>query len=204
MFPTGNRVDETRVDGQCIQFTVCDVGNIVAFVRAADLGTSGSEPPAEINAIEAVIANVKQLRGKVACKVGMCRDWARVDEESPMIPMIALLSPPTQDGAHIQSRLFLDNRCHSSMAATVGICTAACSRAPGTLVHDMSRPADAKSNIMNIQHPSGILPISVDHHLPSTGTENEPSFNTLSLVRTARYIVQGALFLPDNFKWMED
>lgn len=197
IFPTGNRIDETEINGKCVPFTVCDVGNIAVFARAADLGISGHESPAELDKNETVLANVKQLRGKVAYKVGMCRDWERVDEESPMIPMIALVSPATDDTAHLQSRLFLDNRCHSSMAGTVGICTAACSRARWTLVHNMLDLVDIKSKIVNIQHPSGILPISVEQH-PTTGIENEPSFKTLSFVRTARYIFQGSLFIPDD------
>lgn len=199
MFPTGNRIDMTDIDGKRVQFTVCDVGNIVAFARAADLGISGYEPPAEIDRNETLIAIIKQLRGKVACKVGMCKDWARVDEESPMIPMVALVSPATEDGAHLQSRLFLDNRCHSSMAGTVGICTAACSRAQWTVVYDMINPMDFKSKMLNIQHPSGILPISV-HQNYCTGTDNEPIFGALSFVRTARYIFQGSLFIPDKFQ----
>lgn len=164
---------------------------------ARDIGISGNESPAAINSDKDLIAKVKQLRGKIAVKVGKCKDWTRVDEESPMMPMVVLISLPTIDGAHIQSRLFLDNRCHTSMAGTGAICTAACSRLSSSLVHNLLGPTPLQSPVFNIQHPSGIIPISLETD-SSMMKDGLPNFKTLSFIRTARYIFQGSLFIPDD------
>lgn len=120
--PTGVAVNETTVNGKMLQITIFDVANIIIFARAQDLGIAGNETSATINNNKALMARVKELRGKGAHIVRMCKDWQSVDEESPMLPMVVLVSPATSADAHIQSRLFLDNKCHTSMAGTGAIC----------------------------------------------------------------------------------
>ena len=55
---------------------------------------------------------------------------------------------------------------------------------------------DLQKDSLQIQHPSGILPVSVS----TEGNDNAglPVFKTLSFVRTARYIFQGNLMVPED------
>lgn len=198
--PTGRTVDRiTTSGGQDVEYTVCDVANIIVFARAADLGINGNEAPGVLDKDSPLIAKVKELRGKVAQAVGMCKNWENVDTESPALPMVALVSPATTPEGHIQSRLFLDNKCHTAMAGTGSVCHAACSRIPGTIVNQMLRPGTEKENVLNIQHPSGIMPAAVTLKNAPTGGQ-VPDFKTLSFVRTARRILKGDIDVPDNVK----
>lgn len=71
MLPTGNASDTIALGETHIKVSICDVANIIAFVTAKDLGISGSEEPADLNAEKDVIARVKEVRGKAAELVGM-------------------------------------------------------------------------------------------------------------------------------------
>ena len=194
--PTGKSVNEMSIDGRTIQHTICDAAHIIVFAKATDFGLHGDEHPKTINANKDLLARIRAFRGKAAHSVGMCRDPSTVDEDSPILPMVALLSEASDPGAHIQSRLFLDNACHSAMAGAGATCTAACSRVAGSLVASIMGPSALEDNEFRVQHPSGILPISIE-----TGEDAErglPTFKTLSFVRTARYLFKGDLYIPED------
>ncbi|KAK4508129.1 hypothetical protein PRZ48_001867 [Zasmidium cellare] len=196
LMPTGQPVNKMDVDGHEIEYTICDAAHIIAFAKAADFGLRGNEHPRAINEDKKLLARVREFRGKAAHLVGLCRAPSTVDEDSPILPMVALISEPSQEGAHIQSRLFLDNACHSAMAGAGATCTAACSRMPGSLVAQLMRKTALEDKVFNVQHPSGVLPISID--TDGVGDDGLPIFKTLSFVRTARYLFKGELFVPED------
>ncbi|KIX07497.1 uncharacterized protein Z518_02150 [Rhinocladiella mackenziei CBS 650.93] len=196
--PTNNVLDETTIDGSNIQFTICDIGNILVFVRADDMGALGSETYEVLDQDKPLIARIRKLRGKAAQMVGMCKDWELVDDQSPMIPMVVLVSLPTNPDCHVQARLFLDNMCHPSMAGTGAICTAACSRIPGSIVTQMMFEGNLQKPVIEIQHALGHMPVVVK---VKPGLENRvPEFETLSFIRTSRRILEGNILIPGNVK----
>ena len=95
-----------------------------------------------------------------------------------MLPMVALISPPSSDEASIQSRLFLDNHCHPSMAGTAAICTAAASQIAGSLPFAIKSHAPADQGFV-IEHPAGLFEIALRvGNKAQTGdlpTSNHPS-----------------------------
>ena len=196
VLPTGNASDTITLSDRSIQVSICDVANIIIFAAAADVGISGDEKPVDMNGDKDLIGRVKEVRGKGAQLVGMCKDWRKVDEESPMLPMVALVSAPTIAEAHLQSRIFLDNRCHTSMAGTGGVCTAACSRVSGSILQTVMSVKHVKADALQIQHPSGILPVTVSTEPSNDGIV--PTFKSLSFVRTARYIFKGDIMVPED------
>lgn len=198
LLPTYKPVDDMEIDGRSFQYTICDAAHIIAFARASDFGLRGDEHPRIINQNKELLERIRAFRGKAAYSVGMCRDPSTVDEDSPILPMIALLSPATDPEAHVQSRLFLDNACHSAMAGAGATCTAACSRIEGSLVASLMSATALKQTVFNVQHPSGVLPISIEED--RRDHEGLPTFKTLSFVRTARYLFKGELFIPEDFE----
>ena len=191
-------MDSITINSISVEYTICDVGNIIVFARAQDLGIQGNEKPADLDNDPALIARVKELRGKAAQKVRMCKYWELVDEESPMIPMVSLVSSSTISETHIQSRLFLDNKCHTSMAGTGAICTAACSRVTGSVVNQLISTKNLQKTTLEIQHPLGQIPVVVK--IKPKFNSNVPDYESLSFIRTSRRILDGSLFVPDDVK----
>ena len=161
MLPTGHMTDQLDCTFGEVEATYCEVGNAVVFVEAEKLSLLGNEAVGAIDANKDLIARVKEVRGRMAQQLGKCADWRKVDEQSPMLPMVALVSKATSHQGNIQSRLFLDNRCHPSMAGTGGICTTAVSRIKGSVVNRLLSPGSLESDTLSIQHPVGYLPLKV-------------------------------------------
>lgn len=203
ILPTKNAIDIISVSGRNCEVTICDVANICVFVRATDLGISGRETALEIDGNRGFMNKAKELRGKVAQMLGMCSHWQKVDVESPTLPMVVLVSPifeREQNEADITLRLLLSNLCHDSMAGTGGTCAAACSRVAGSVIDKSLRDRELKDNILRIQHPLGVMPISV-HVSQQAGDPfgTDPSgelFDVLAFTRTARRIMEGSVYIP--------
>ncbi|KAF5549487.1 DUF453 domain-containing protein [Fusarium mexicanum] len=199
VLPTGNVIDQLDCTFGTVKATFCEVGNPIVFVTADSFGIKGSEVVSAIDSNKDLIARVREVRGRMAMKLGKCSDWTQVDKQSPMLPMVALVSKSTSTEGHIQSRLFLDNRCHPSMAGTGGVCTAATSRITGSVVNRLLTTEALKSYQLVIQHPAGHLPIQVKTKNDG-GDDKLPSFEALGFVRTARYLFQGQLFVPADLE----
>ncbi|KEF61033.1 uncharacterized protein A1O9_02597 [Exophiala aquamarina CBS 119918] len=198
LLPTGNPIDEIKLGDKTVHVTITDMANLFGFARAKDLLINGGEKALDLTGDNALIARVKRLRGLVAQRVGLCKDPEKVDEESPMFPMIVLISKPTTNEPHVQSRLFLDNKCHTAMALTGAVATTACGKIRNSVINLMLDTKAASTNTFKIQHPGGILPISVQTEYPD---ENGlPSFETLSFMRTSRYLFKGDIFIPEDFQ----
>lgn len=197
ILPTGNAIDKATLGGKEVEYTTCDVANIIVFARAADLGITGDEEPADLDINNELLDKIRELRGKAAQQVGICDDWREIDTVSPSLPMVALISQASNPEGHVRSRLFLNNKCHTSMAGTGAICHTACSRAPDSIVNQMMRPGCEKEATFKIQHPLGLMPVAVA--TKPVETEGQlPEFQTLSFIRTARRIMKGDIDVPEN------
>lgn len=196
LLPTGNPVDEIDVDGKSVKITIGDAGNLIVFVSAEDMGVSGHETSESLTEQKKLLDRVREVRGKAAKMVDLCKDWRKVDEESPFMPMLVILSKPPEDypAAHMTGRLFLDNMCHPSMAGTGSVSTAAMSRTKGTLVYELVGKKAREEDQLKIAHPLGIIPVAVQ---VEEGEDTEsPSFSTLSFIRTSRRLMDGQVYVP--------
>jgi 2-methylaconitate cis-trans-isomerase PrpF/2-methylcitrate dehydratase PrpD len=199
LLPTEHPIDCVEVGNRTVTFTLCDVANICVFATAAEFGVTGHESAAELTGNAGLVAAVKELRGKAAQMIGMCDDWKKVDEQSPFLPMVALIAPPPASQASMRSsylsgRLFLDNMCHESMAGTISMCLGACSLIKGSVVFQQIGEAAAQERVLNIGHPLGIMTIAVEVENQMASTE--PKFRTLSFVRTSRRLMAGHVYIP--------
>lgn len=207
VFPTGRRVDSIVLeDGRRIDATLGDVANPCVFVRAADLGASGSEHPDEINANADLLSSLRELRGKAAQAMSLAADWRKVESQSPALPLVVMVAEPQRyvdsqgrvveaESMDLRARLVFYNRCHESMAGTGAMCTAAMSRVPGTLVHQVVEArAEAATSLLRIGHPLGVMEVVAK---ASAGEPQESAFERLGFSRTARVLMQGLAFAPD-------
>lgn len=206
VLPTGNIVDILELeDGRGIEATICDVANPCVFVRAGDIGLRGDELPERINQDEALIALLREIRGKAGYISGLCSDWRKVDEEMALLPMLVFVSPPADyvdlnkatvraDAIDLRSRLIFLNRCHESMAGTGSMCTAAASRIPDSIVNQAVGAKAAATERLRIGHPLGVMSVKVQSR-PANVLEGV-EFDALGFSRTARRIMDGFVYVP--------
>lgn len=178
MFPTGHRKD--LIHG--IEVTCIDAAMPLVIIRAADLGLTGREAPAELDANLPLLARIEALR----CAAGEAMGLGDVSASVIPKPVIASAG---DDAGSITSRYFTPRRCHASHAVTGAIGVATAFALPGTVAS-----GECRSGVRTIAvlHPQGRIEVEV----AIEGTGTEARIQRAALMRTARKILQGELHIP--------
>lgn len=181
--PTGSVRD--RIAGLAV--TCVDMAMPLVIVRAADLGKTGHERPAELDADLAFLERLEALRRETGELMGLG------DVRGRVIPKPVLVAEP-RSGGTLAARYFTPLACHRSVAATGAIGIATACATPGSLVHEIGRPAgDGPTAQVTIEHPAGRIPIELELAVPGA----EVPVSRASLIRTARRLFAGQVFVPD-------
>jgi 2-methylaconitate cis-trans-isomerase PrpF len=206
LLPTGNASDRMKLEsGKKIEVSLIDAANPLVFVNARDFGISGSELVDKIDGNQTLIDLVREARGKAAVMFGMCKDWKRADDESPGIPMLALIAPAedykTLSGTQAEAakmdarvRVMFMNKLHESVPGTGSICLAAASRVKGSVVEKVSAHRDPDNFL--IGHPSGVTPAKVKARVVEQSPHVE--FDLLGFSRTARRLMESTAYYPSD------
>ena len=180
VFPTGKRID--TIDG--IEMTCIDAAMPLMIVRARDLGLTGREKPAALDADSVLLERLEALRLQAGRLMGLG------DVSNSVIPKPVLVSAGDSPNS-VTSRYFTPRRCHASHAVTGAIGVASAFALPGTVASGSGR--DAGRHALVVLHPAGQIDVEVE----LKGTGEQASVERAALVRTARKIMQGELHLPD-------
>jgi 2-methylaconitate cis-trans-isomerase PrpF/tripartite-type tricarboxylate transporter receptor subunit TctC len=180
VFPTGKRID--MIDG--IEVTCIDAAMPLMIVRAADLGVTGREKPAALDAHTALLERLESLRREAGQRMGLG------DVADSVVPKPVLLSAGVSADS-ITSRYFTPRKCHASHAVTGAIGVASAFALPGTVAS--GAPRDPGPHNLVVLHPAG----QIDVHVELSGRAEAATVERAALVRTARKIMQGDLHLPD-------
>ena len=178
LLPTG--AARNTFDG--VEVTCLDAAMPVVILRAADLGKTGHETPAELNADAGFLRRLESIRIQAGEAMGIPNVRDRV------IPKPVLIAPaaPGQDGDSLTTRYFMPHECHSALAITGGVALANACATPGTLAAEMTAvsafPAD-----LTFAHATGRLQVTIDHPPGAPAP-------VVSVIRTARRLFEGAVF----------
>jgi len=187
LLPTG-KARET-LDG--IDASLVDATNPVVFVRARDLGISGTETPHEVDGNRDLSLRLEKIRVEAAQRMGI--------SGSASVPKVAFVAPATPftaldgvayaaDAADVVARVISMGNCHRAFALTVAMCLAVAARVPGTIVQETCRAAQGD---VRLGHPSGVLPIAA-----RVGTRDGRSWaESVTVYRTARRLMEGSVFV---------
>ena len=180
VFPTGNRID--TIDG--VEVSCIDAAMPLMIVRAGNLGATGRELPAALDANTALLERLEALRLQAGRMMGLG------DVSNSVIPKPVLVSGGDSPDS-ITSRYFTPRRCHASHAVTGAIGVASAFALPGTVASAATRAPGRHSLV--VLHPAGRIDVEVE----IKGQGEDAAVSRAALVRTARKIMQGELHLPD-------
>ena len=175
LLPTGQATD--RILG--VEVTCIDAAMPLVIVRAGDLGKTGYESPAELDADAPFLARLEAIRIAAGERKGL------KNVAQSVIPKPVLIAAP-RNGGTIAARYFMPASCHKAFAITgaVGLSTACVTS--GTVAAALAGAIQLPRTVA-IEHPSGRLEISLERQ----AGRSEP---VASLVRTARRLFEGAVF----------
>lgn len=179
LLPTGRPVD-TLAD---VPVTCVDNGMPVVVLRAADVGISGAESPAELEANQPLRDVLERIRLAAGPAMGLG------DVTDLTVPKLTIVAPPTGTG-DVTTRTFIPHRCHTSIGVLGAVSVATACLLPGSVGHDVLRSAPDATTV-TLEHPTGTFTATVTL---AAGADGTPVVREAGIVRTARKLMDGTAF----------
>lgn len=181
--PTGNLRDV--IDG--IEVSCMDVTMPMAIARAEDFGLTGYESVTELDENRAFFDRMERIRLQAGQMMGMG------DVSKSVTPKFGLVAPP-RNGGTATVRYFMPWNTHPAMAVTGAQCLAACVLTPGSVADGIigARPDESPATVV-LEHASGSIEVLVDFT-----TSDGFTLNSAGLVRTARKLADGHIYVPGS------
>lgn len=180
LLPTGNVRD--IIDG--IEVTCIDNGMPLVIFKAADVGRTGYESVAELNADTELKARIERLR--IACGHAM----GLGDVTPKNYPKMTLIAPP-RDGGSLSTRSFIPHVCHDAIGVLAAVTVGTACVLKGAVTDGIAVVADGRARTVSVEHPTGEF--SVELELDPANPQN---VTRAALLRTARLIMRGEVMVP--------
>lgn len=181
LLPTGNVLD--WVAG--IAVTCIDNGMPEVVLRAADLGITGYESPAELEANN----SLKQTLERIRLAAGPLMNLGDVTEQT--VPKLCLIAPP-REGGLVCTRTFIPHRVHEAIGVLGAVSTATACLLPGSVAEGIAvLPPDAQAGY-SVEHPTGEFTV----RLELTERDGTVTVGKSGVIRTARLLSRGEVFVP--------
>ena len=183
LFPTGNRAD--LIDG--VECSLMDNGMPVVAMRAADLGRTGYETRDELNAD----ADLKERIERIRLQAGPLMNLGDVTDN--VVPKMFLLAPPVNGGA-ICTRSYIPKVAHASIGVLAAVTVATAAVFPGTTAYGCAVRPEGRRKLMELEHPTGSFAVELE----VSGDDGDPRVERAALLRTARKLMEGEVFVPSE------
>ena len=180
LLPTG-RVRDV-IDG--LEVTCIDNGMPLVILRASDVGRSGNESVAELNADSELKARLERLR--IACGHAMQLG----DVTARNYPKMTLVAPPRAGGS-IATRSFIPHVCHDAIGVLAAVTVGTACVLEGSVAHAVAAVPEGNPKTISVEHPTGefSVELGLDPADPQRVTQ-------AALLRTARLIMRGEAMVP--------
>lgn len=204
MFPTGNLVDDFDVSGcglnaDSVKATFISAGIPTIFLKAEDLGLTGTELQGEVNSDSQLIAKLEKIRAKGGVAMGL---FKKVEDAqtSQHMPKLAWIAPATSYSASSGKAVSADDidlvvramsmgQMHHAMMGTAAVAIAAAATTQGTLVNQSAGAGEL--NEVRFGHPSGTLLVGGK----TEQVDGRWQAKKVSMSRSARRIMVGEVFV---------
>ncbi|MCL4185171.1 MAG: 4-oxalomesaconate tautomerase [Burkholderiaceae bacterium] len=185
LLPTGRVLDEIDVDGVGrIRATCIDNGMPMVLFRAADMGRSGYESVAELNADVELKARVEALRLAAGRLMGLG------DVTKKTYPKMCLVAPPRAGGS-LATRCFIPHVCHDAIGVLAAVTVGTACVLGGSITQGIAAVPDGLVKPVSVEHPSGEF--SVELEVDPADPQNVVR---AALLRTARLLMRGEVMIP--------
>jgi len=178
LLPTGNALD--LVNG--IDVTMIDNGMPCVVLRASDLGISGRETPAELEADLALRGKLEALR--LAC--GPLMHLGDVTDKT--VPKMTMVS--AADDGCIATRTFIPHRCHKAIGVLGAVSVATACLINGSTAYELANRGSSSPRSLKIEHPTGEMTV--------VATLEGATITSAAILRTARKLMDGTVFTGDT------
>ena len=187
--PSGRVRDRVEVGGAApfaIDATLIDNGMPMVLVRAADLGMSGYEDVAALDADKALRAALEALRLACGPLMGLG------DVASKTYPKMCLVAPPRAGGS-VATRCFIPHVCHEAIGVLAAVTVATACVLEGSVTEGIARVEPGLAPTVSVEHPSGEFSVAL-----GLDAADPQQVERAALLRTARPIMRGEVLIPEH------
>ena len=182
LLPTGHARDV--IDG--VETTLIDNGMPVVLMRAADLGKTGYESPADLEKDAALKARVEAIR----LAAGRLMNLGDVTKKT--VPKMCLIATPAKGGA-ICTRNFIPHVVHKAIGVFGAVSVATACVVPGSVTESIAVvTGSGRSRRLEVEHPTGFFTVEMD--VTSDG-KGGVRVERAALLRTTRKLMSGEAFV---------
>lgn len=190
LLPTGRVLDRIDVAGAgiapfTVDATLIDNGMPMVLVRAGDVGVTGNEGVAELNADATLRAKIEALRLTVGPLMGLG------DVTDKSYPKMCLVSP-AREGGSVNTRCFIPHLCHEAIGVLAAVTVATACVLEGAVTQGIARVPAGLAKTISVEHPTGEF--SVDLGLDA---DDPQRVVRAALLRTARPIMRGEVLIAE-------
>jgi 4-oxalomesaconate tautomerase len=186
LLPTGNARD--TFEG--VEVTCIDNGMPVVVLRASDLGKTGYETPADLEADATLRAKVEAVR----LAAGRAMNLGDVTKKT--VPKMTLIAAP-RDGGAVSTRTFIPHRVHEAIGVLGAVSVATACVLKGSVCDGVAQTGGFSgegSVQLEIEHPTGFFTVDMEVEPAAGGLKVSRS----ALLRTARKLMSGQVFVPES------
>ena len=179
LLPTGKVRDTVTVEAAgvaafTLDVTCIDNGMPMVLLRAADVGRSGYEPVAEMNADTELKARLEALRLQTGHLMGLG------DVTKKSYPKMCMVAAP-REGGNIATRCFIPHVCHDAIGVLAAVTVGTACVLDGSVTEGIARMDGGLVQTVSVEHPTGEFSVEL-------GLDPADPQNVLraALLRTAR------------------
>lgn len=189
LLPTGKVLDRVSVAGEGfapfeIDVSCIDNGMPLVLMRASDMGRTGYETVAELNADTDLKIRLEALRLKTGELMGLG------DVSKKTYPKMTLIAPP-RDGGSLTTRSFIPHVCHDAIGVLAAVTVGTACVLEGSVTQGIAVMPDGNPKTISVEHPTGEF--SVELGLDPANPQN---VTRAALLRTARLLMRGEVMIP--------
>ena len=203
MFPTGNLVDQLEGPGVgTFEATMISSGIPTIFLRAADIGYTGTELQDAINGDDEALERFETIRAYGAVKMGLISDISEAAARQHT-PKVAIVAAPVaynsssgkvigEGDIDLNVRALSMGKLHHAMMGTAAVAIGTAAAIPGTLVNEAA--GGGERDTVTFGHPSGTLKVG------ATASEVDGRWivEKVSMGRSARILMEGFVRIPGD------
>lgn len=204
VFPTGKLTEWLDVpEVGRFEVTMVQTGIPTVFLRAEDLGYTGTELQQDINNDANALEKLEKIRAYAALQMGLISNIseAATRQHTPKIAFVAHAQDYTSSSGQavlaketdLLVRALSMGKLHHAMMGTAAIAIAVTANIPGTLLYQLRRSTQGQK--VTFGHPSGTLTVGADV-IEQDGIWR---MHKAIMSRSARVLMKGTVFVPDNF-----
>jgi 4-oxalomesaconate tautomerase len=191
LLPTGKVRDTIHVEGEgfapfSIEVTCIDNGMPLVIFKAEDLGRTGYESVAGLNADTELKTRIEALRLAAARQMGLG------DVSAKPYPKMTLIAPPREGGA-ITTRSFIPHVCHDAIGVLAAVTVGTACVLEGSVCEGVAVVPAGATKKVSVEHPTGEFSVELQ-----TDPADPQKVTKAALLRTARLLMRGEAMVPSS------